>query len=442
MKYKVLFKKKYLKIAITHQYVKYLIINIMKEEIKNSLDNPRQLEKLYRDNKANFKKIFDQLYPEIQHNAVAQTWHERLHFEQDDISWGSKNEVWIVVLLSLVAGLLAKLPDLLHIEAEYFYSRHLGFVVLPVLMAYFAWKQALPLPKVAAVLLVLVVAAAYINLLPNNNTSDTLVLACIHLPLFLWAMLGFTFTGQNLRNYAKRIEFLRYNGELVVISTIILIAGGILSGLTIGLFNLISINIEKFYFENIVVWGLAAAPMVGTFLVHTNPQLVRQVSPIIAKVFTPLVLATLTVYLAAIVATGKDPYTDREFLIIFNLLLVGVMAIIFFSIAETSRSTANKAGHLMLLALSLLTIVVNVIALSAIVFRISEWGITPNRLSVLGGNVLMLTNLTTIAYRLFRSLKDADQLPEVENSIAAFLPVYSAWTVVVTFVFPLVFGFK
>jgi hypothetical protein len=30
----------------------------------------------------------------------------------------------------------------------------------------------------------------------------------------------------------------------------------------------------------------------------------------------------------------------------------------------------------------------------------------------------------------------------VENAIAKFLPVYIAWAVVVTFIFPLVFSFK
>ncbi|MEX2568811.1 MAG: hypothetical protein WD431_22910, partial [Cyclobacteriaceae bacterium] len=38
-----------------------------------------------------------------------------------------------------------------------------------------------------------------------------------------------------------------------------------------------------------------------------------------------------------------------------------------------------------LLLLSAVTIIVNGITLSAILFRISEWGITPNRAAVLGG---------------------------------------------------------
>jgi len=41
-------------------------------------------------------------------------------------------------------------------------------------------------------------------------------------------------------------------------------------------------NMEDFYFEKIAIWGLAAAPIIGTFLVLTNYQLARNVSPVFA----------------------------------------------------------------------------------------------------------------------------------------------------------------
>ncbi|MBW6480949.1 MAG: hypothetical protein K0B37_16075 [Bacteroidales bacterium] len=95
-----------------------------------------------------------------------------------------------------------------------------------------------------------------------------------------------------------------------------------------------------------------------------------------------------------------------------------------------------------MLILSALTVLVNGVALSAIIFRISEWGITPNRLAVLGSNVLMLANLLIVTFSLFKTLKDQQSVERVENSIAAFLPVYIFWILVVVFVFPLVFNFR
>ena len=414
----------------------------MKEEITNNLDNPKQLEKLYRDDKTAFKRAFNLIYPDNKDKPTVQVWNERLNFENEEISWGLNKELIFTIFAVFIAGLLSEIPNFVKIEPEYFYPRNIAFIVFPLLIAYFLWVQKIQNKKIIATISsIILISVVYINILPNNPESHTLILACIHLPLFLWTVLGFSFVSDNLKNYQRRLDFLRFNGDLIVMTTIILIAGAVLAGITIGLFTLIDINAEKFYFQHVVVCGLAASPIVGTYLVQTNPHLVNKVSPVIAKVFTPLVLVTLVVYLLAIIGTGKDPYNDRDFLIVFNLLLVGVMAIIFFSIAETSKNSTTIVGILLLLALSLVTVIVNGIALSAILYRISEWGITPNRLAVLGSNILILTNLLLVAYRLFKSVKDRNQIEYVEKSIASFLPVYGLWAILVTFIFPLLFNF-
>src|SRR5690606_33941166 len=106
------------------------------------------------------------------------------------------------------------------------------------------------------------------------------------------------------------------------------------------LFSLIGINIEYFFQNYLVVFGLPAIPILATLLTYTNPKLVNKVSPIIAKLFSPVVLVMLLAYLGAIIYSGKNPYNDREFLLLFNSLLIGVMALIFFSVAEgTGKKT-------------------------------------------------------------------------------------------------------
>ena len=414
----------------------------MKEEIKTHLQNPGHLEKLYRTNKVSFKREFSSLYPEVQGNALADFWHERLTYESDEIQWGNRAEVVFVLVASLVAGLIAKLPAFTGLDEEFFYPRNIGFIVFPALMAYFAWKNKLSVSKVAFLSGLTLVGVVFINSLPQDQTSDTLVLACIHLLLFLWSLLAYAFVGEVRNNPEKRLSYLRYNGDLVVMTTLILLAGGIMTGITIGLFSLIGFRIEQFYFENVAVFGLAAAPLVGTYLTQTNPQLVGKVSPVIARIFSPLVLVMLVIYLVAIVSSGKDPYNDRDFLLIFNALLIGVMAIIFFSVAESTNKAKAPVEVWILFLLSVTTIVVNSIALSAIVFRISEWGITPNRAAVLGGNALILLHLLLVTAQLFRVVTKKTTIIEVGKSIAYYLPVYFVWTIIVTFLFPFLFEFK
>ena len=414
----------------------------MKDEILSNLDNPRQLERLYRTDKVTFKRAFEALSPELQDNILIRFWHERLNFTGDEIAWGTRTELAFVLIAAVFAGITAKLPAFFHIDEDFFYPRNIGFIVFPFLTAYFAWKNKLAPNQIAFIVIASLAGLIFINSLPDVEKSDTLILSCIHLLLFLWSILGFAFVGELRNNYESRLGFLRYNGELLVISALIVIAGGIMTGVTIGLFSLIGLNIEKFYFEYVVVCGLSAVPIVGTYLTRTNPHLVGKVSPVIARIFSPLVLVMLVIYLIAMAYSGKDPYNDREFLLIFNALLIGVMAIIFFSVAETSKSTNTHAEIWILFLLSLVTIIVNGIALSAILFRISEWGITPNRAAVLGGNVLILINLLLVTAQLFRVLSRKTDITAVGKPIAQYLPVYFIWTIIVTFIFPFIFGFK
>jgi hypothetical protein len=414
----------------------------MKEEILNHLNDPSKLEKLYRSNRAQFKRDFSTLYQELKGNVLADFWHERLNYESNEISWGTSKELFVVIIASLLAGLIAKVPMFFSVNEDFFYSRNIGFVIFPILSAYFAWKNKLSTGKITFIAGAMLAGLIFINCLPNVSTSDTLILSCIHLALYLWSVLGFSFVGNAKGNEDKRLGFLKYNGDLIVMTGLILIAGMLMSGLTVGLFSLIGFHIERFYFKNIAIFGLAAAPIVATYLTQTNPQLVGKVSPVIAKLFSPLVLVMLIVYLVAIIYSPKNPYNDREFLMMFNALLVGVMAIIFFSVAERSKATENSTQIWILFLLSIVTIVINGVALSAILFRISEWGLTPNRTAILGGNILILVNLVLVTMQLFKVVAKRSDITVVGKVIALYLPVYFVWTIIVTFLFPLIFGFK
>jgi hypothetical protein len=415
----------------------------MTDDIRNHLDNPRQLEKLYRANRLHFKREFVTLYPQLQGTPLADYWHERLNYEPDTAHRAeTRRDLLFLVVLGLVVGTLAKLPEILGLNEEFFYSRNVGFLVFPALAAYFARKNNLGRRQLALLVGTFAGTLLYINLLPNNPKSDTLVLACMHLMLFLWAVTGFSFVGSAAAQSDRRLGYLRFNGDLIVICTVIMISGGLMTAITINLFTLIDLKIEDFYFKYIVIFGLPSVPLLGTYLIQTIPQLVQKVSPVIARLFSPVVLVMLLVYLGAIVFSGKDPYTDRDFLIIFNLLLVGVMALIFFSIAESHQSPRHRAEILVLFLLSAVTVLVNGIALSAILFRISECGLTPNRAAVLGSNLLILINLLIVVFQLFKVLTRDSELPRVGKAIADYLPVYLVWAAVVTFLFPLLFGFK
>ncbi|MBU6176519.1 MAG: hypothetical protein KGO80_01980 [Bacteroidetes bacterium] len=414
----------------------------MKETIQLNLTNPAKLESLYRSDKSGFRKAFFEVFPAKPADPIAICWYERLQEESSSISWGRGADLLVILVATAIATLIAKIPDFFSLKPEEFFPRNISFIILPVLAGYFMWLHRLNKQIIFGVLFLFVACAAYINWLPGNFDNDTFILSCIHLPLVGWSLLGFVYGKGQLHDWAERPAFLRFNGDLIVMGSLIVSGVMVLSGITMGLFSLIGLSIEDFYTRWILIAELSASPLIATYVIRYNPQLVNKVSPVIARIFSPLVLVTLVAYLIGILIAGKDPYTDRDFLMLFNALLIGVLAIIFFSVVEMKRTAENKLAHWIIFLLALVTIVVNGVALSAIVYRIGSWGFTPNRLAVLGGNLLFFINLILLARQLFRQLRGQVASTSVEEVIARYLPVYFIWAVLVTFLFPLIFRFQ
>jgi hypothetical protein len=413
----------------------------MENEIKININNPKQLEKLYRDHKSAFTIAFNNIYQEITNEPAAQTWNERLNYKDEQITWGSKNEIIFIVVAAFVGGLIAKMPSFFGLDYDVYMSKNLGFVVFPILTVYFIWKQQLAMSKLILPLILFISSAIFINSLPYNEKSATFILSTIHLPIFLWSILGYAFIGGDLNNDQKKITFLKFNGNFIVMTGLIFISGMFFTGITLALFELLKMDIQTFYFEQIAVWALAAMPMLSTFLIQNNPDLVNKISPTIAKIFTPIVFITLLVFLIALFYNGKNIYNDRNFLLVFNAVLIGVMAIILFSLTEATNNTSSKFNLIILLGLGLLTIIANAIALSAILFRLSEFGLSPNRIAVLGANLLIFIHLLFVSYGLFKNLKGKASIQDVEGDIALFIPVYAVWAAFVAFAIPFIFKF-
>ena len=412
----------------------------MKTEIRTHLHDPAYLERLYRSNRTTFKQAFNDLFPTLKGDPGADYWHARLNYADETIHWGTPKELLFIVVAAAVAALFAQFPTLFTLDEDFFYPRNVGFIGLAPLALYFAWKYKLPTGKFAILIGLMLVSLVFINLLPNNPQRDTVVLSCLHLVVVLWALLGFAFSGGAQHAVDQRIRFLTYNGDLLVMMALIAISGGILSGVTINLFGAIGLQIEDVYAQYIITTCAPAIPLAATYLIQHNPQLVGKISPVIARIFCPLVLVMLVVYLAVMVYGGKDPYTDRDFLLLFNVMLIGVLAIIFFSIAGIPSAAKRRIGIWVITLLAAVTVIVNGVALSAILFRIVEWGVTPNRAAVLGANVLVLVHLILVLVRLTGVLQHGTPIATVQPVIARYLTIYALWALIVTFLFPLIFG--
>jgi hypothetical protein len=420
----------------------------IKNEIIDNINNAEALENMYKENKKEFTKTFLSIADDYDTELV-KFWRMRL--ENNKTNQTHQNEtkgkdIFFIIFLSIITGFLVKLksffPDIID---DSFYERYIGIIIMNSLIVFSFWHNKIKdIKKILSYVGFLGIILIYVSVVPLNGVKyggDSVKLALLHLPLLLWCIWGIIFMNFDFKNYSKRIEFIRFNGELIILTGLILILGWILCLLTIALFEAINIDILFIITDYIAIWGIVAAPIVAYYLISLKPDIIKKVVPILAELFTPLVLAMLTVYFVALLTSFKNIFDNRDLLLILNIVLLLVVAIVIYSIAETNKLNKKNFNFIMLIIMSALSIIINVIAFTAIILRLQN-GFTPNRTIVLGTNVLLLCNLILILKDLIRSFKNENNIQKAEINISKYLNVYFIWICLVVFILPFIFNLQ
>ena len=355
-------------------------------------------------------------------------------------------KMWVALALAIAAGVAIKLPDLFGIgfaENEAFYRLNIGFFTLPFIAAYFAWERPLSRSRRMWLAAAFALAAAIVNAFPffPSPGADTEILTTIHLPIALWLAVGVAYVGGRWRGSDRRMDFVRFTGELFIYYVLIALGGGVLIGLTFGLFQAIGIDPEPQVEAWIVPCGVAGATVVATWLVEAKQSVIENMAPVLTRIFAPLFSLLLLAFIVTMVWTGRGIIVEREVLILFDLLLVVVFALLLYSIS--ARDPLAPPGLLDWIQLTLVgtALVVDVLALWAIGARISDFGFTPNRVAALGENVVLLLNLAGSAFLYVRFLRGRVAFSRLGDWQTSYLYVLAAWAAVVAFLFPPLFGF-
>ncbi|MBP1920473.1 DUF4153 domain-containing protein [Youngiibacter multivorans] len=412
-----------------------------RNEIIENLTKPHELEKMYRDEPEAFKRSFLTAFEQNSSSEVLVVWYERLNYRETGTTEKTgviHKDFYVMGVLAILAGISTRL--IMHFaDRDMIAPVNLLFGILPFICAYFAYRSNPERKIVYTIVALLAGSIVYMNLLPMDN-KDTIILSYLHLPVFLWMVMGLAYAGNDFKKGNARLSFLKFNGEFCILYAAMAICGMILAALTIQLFSIAGFDISEFYFENIVLFGAAALSVVASYLVANNLKLAKSIAPYIAKIFSPLVLVTLIAYLIIVVSTGKNPFIDRNFLLAFNGILFSVLAVTIYSITESGKDDKKNFSDYINLALIAAALIIDGVALSAIVFRLTSYGITPNRVAVLGVNILIFVNLIWIISAYIRFIGNKKGPAVVQDAVTKYLPFYGAWAAFVTFAFPLIFA--
>jgi hypothetical protein len=407
--------------------------------ILENLDKPEFLEDAYRNTPDIFEAELKEALKIKGDSETLRVWHARLNYLPSIAT--PKVPLWLLILLCLTAGFFAKLPSAFPVDADWYYPRFTPLITISAIISYFLISNG---NKNISKLIVVAITICiiFLLLLPNKSSSASITMALIHLPLFAVSLLAVSFMSDQWSNVESRINFIRYVGEMGIYSALIVLGGMILTALTLGLFSLIDLHIDRWYMEYIVVLGLVSAPLVATYLFDSIQNQQSKFAPILSNVFSPLFLITVLAYLAATFFQGKSPFTDRDFLITFNGLLLVILALTIFSISGKKKEAGIELSDYINICLVGVTLIVNLVALSAILFRWADHGTTVNRVVVTGANILIFIHLLLILYRYISHFRYGGGISNLESTIAKYLPIYTIWSLTVSIVLPLVFWFK
>jgi len=434
------------------------------EEIRLAKTDPQQLEQLFQlaENEGQtgaFQLAMLTCYEEDPNNLLYAAWFYRFQQSAETPTKTRRGVNWLLAIpLSILTGLifwaLSDFENLILLEQIPF----LGLLWSPIaamsaliFMAFTAKKNQ---TRAIALGLGLLAATAYAMLLASaNDVPNThnyyLDLAAIHIPLLCWIALGISVLG--LKSSTKdRFAFLIKSIEVILTAGLYLIAGMVFGGITIGMFEALSISLPDIWLRLIAAGGFGLLPVLAVASVYDptlapseqdfNQGLSKFISTMM-RLLLPLTLGILTIYILVIPFNFFEPFENRELLIVYNVMLFAIMGLL---LGATPIQAGDLSPQLQkwlrigIIAVAILAELVSIYALSATIYRTVEGGITVNRLTIIGWNS---TNIVILFWLIYKQFKESREkwIDSLQTVFSLSTNAYLVWTSFLVLVIPWLF---
>ena len=409
----------------------------MIDDIRAASSDPETLERLYQDDGKAFARDYREAL--VGSGLVYRCWKARLESEFGNRFALNGHRLWVLVVLCLLSGFIAKLfvgdggPGTG--EVPVFSAAMTAFTAM---LLFTLFQRGWPRRATALSLLSTGMVWSWVVLFPDSYPVAR-TLCFLFAPVVLWSAYGVARVGDDMRNLALRVEYLRFFGECILVGIILFLCGGVLVLLVALLLELLGLS-RDISFEYLAVFGAAAIPVVASWATDRYSAAGR-LAPLVAQLFAPILLFVVVAYMAAATANVDSLFTDRHELLVFNILLLSVLGVAVFSLTGMRGERSSLLAKRVILWLLVLTAALDLVAVAAIGWRLWAFGITANRMVVFGSNLIVLGNLMNIARRYFQHLYRREDLAQAEACLARYLPVYTVWSLAVFFLFPFIFRY-
>jgi len=455
------------------------------QTIERLTGDPEGLERAYRaairaGDEAAFAEAIEVGYAQAPDNMLLAAWHYRLNGTTARVKGRVVAWAWALPLGILNGLLLWFLSDYerfrIRIANPLTGELH-DFLPLVLLLAAPISAAAIALflavagfgplagggrwQRLLAVSLGLAAGTAYVLLLsggiwPRLFQEQYLGLMALHLAVLGWAAVGFVALARG--NHAgHRFAFLVKSLEAGVVAGLLAIAGGLFTAITFGLFSALGIEPPEWVMRLFSAGGGGLIAVVAVALVY-DPRVaparqsfdegLSKLVALLMRLLLPLTVGVLLVYLAFIPFNWREPFENRDVLLIFNAMLFAVVALIVGATPVTSGDSDGAGSELGargqawlrrgMMALAALALLVSLYALAAILYRTANGRLTPNRLLFIGWNLANIAILVVLLVGQVRAGR-ARWLAGLHRTFSFGIGLYLVWAVAGLLLPPIVF---
>lgn len=429
-------------------------------EIQAAANDPVRLEDLYHlsrqaNEEAEFRADLQEVYEKSPDNLLITAWHTR--FEHSPLPKPKRSMHWgLAVVLGVITGLILwSISDFqwrFLDQIDYFTLLWAPIGTIPVLI-FLAVISKRNYIHTAMACLGLIVAAAYVLLVAPGQalltSHDYLILMVIQLPLLCWIAIGGSVMGFK-STHTSRFTFLIKSIEVMITAGVYLIFGLAFGGITIGLFAALNLTPPQIIIRLIAAGGFGLIPIMAVATMY-DPQVspeAQDFSQGLSKfVFTmvrlllPLTLLVLVIYIFVIPFNFMAPFQNRNLLIIYNVMQFAIVGLL---IGATPLRVDDLSQKLQiwlrrgLVSISILALLISLYALSAVVYRTAMDGITLNRTTIIGWNIINIFILVSlILTQLRKGIAGWHERLQIVFSKAT--TAYLVWSIFLVLALPLIF---
>lgn len=188
----------------------------MKNEIVTNIDAPEKLERLYRRDKFQFEDWLVEAIKMFPDSETLRVWHARVNYIPSPSGKRESKGLISIFILSLLSFTLLKLSYIFNIPDEWFYGRFSAIIIISSLIIYFFITKNHSQNKKIIIICCIFFSTAFMWLLPNVKSSQSIVMSQIHMPLFFLFILSISFIDPDWKNIKNWLTFIRYLGEMVI----------------------------------------------------------------------------------------------------------------------------------------------------------------------------------------------------------------------------------